>query len=88
MSQDTPITAFVGGLAFGVYGICWYSSFPMVCFLVAVYSWWFNDMNLDTVLDMSFVPCIKKKNGKMLITNISGKIFIFLVVNGFLQIAE
>ena len=41
-------------------------------------------MNSETVLDMSFVPCIK--NDKKLIANISGKIFKFLVVDGTLQI--
>ena len=36
VTQDTPITAFLEGLAFGDYGVCWYGSFAMVCFLAAV----------------------------------------------------
>ena len=40
-------------------------------------------MNSETVLDMSFVPCIK--NDKKLINNISCKIFKCLVVNRTLQ---
>ena len=35
-TQGTPITTFLGALAFGDYGICWYDLLPVVCFLAAV----------------------------------------------------
>ena len=36
VTQDTPITAFWGGLTFGGYGVYWYGSLPVVCLLAAV----------------------------------------------------
>ena len=36
VTRDTPVTAFLGGLAFGDYEVYWYGLLPVVCLLAAV----------------------------------------------------
>ena len=84
MTQDTPITAFLGGLTFGDYRVyCMVRSLWFASWLLFKHGGlmiWIQRLSWICLLSLA------SKNGKKLITNISGKIFKFVVVNRTLQI--
>ena len=84
VTQDTPITAFLGGLTFGDYRVyCMVRSLWFASWLLFKHGGlmiWIQRLSWICLLSLA------SKNGKKLITNISGKIFKFVVVNRTLQI--